>query len=180
MVALGPRLINFKEVFTSNIMKCLVNPFDTFSEFITTIRPQLAVHFNINENDIEIIEAGQYIDSMPPEFAPPLESSELQLSDYWENDFHNVAFYVRRKNYPYPQLEHIRRERENRQIIINNIENHIVRHYISNNEFHGDCPICLESSQLIRRYNCSHGVCESCFARCQATAIHNCSLCRAH
>jgi hypothetical protein len=179
MVVLGPRLINFKEVFTSRILKCLVNPFDTFSDFISTIRPQLSFYFNINENEIEIVEAGQYIDSLPAEFAPSLEPSILQLSDYWGDDFNSIAFYVRRKNYPYPQLEHFRRERENRQNIFNNYENDRIQ-FISNNEFDGDCPICLESSHLIRRYNCSHGVCETCYRACQATAINSCSLCRSH
>lgn len=180
MVVLGPRLINFKEVFTSRVFRLTVNPFDTVSEFMAIVTPQLAIYFNINEDDIEIIEAGQYIHDMPAEFAPSLEPSTIQLSDYCEAEFSNIAFYVRIKNYPYPQLDHLRRESENHHIIIiNNIENERIL-FILNNEFEGDCPICLESSQLIRRYNCSHGVCDLCFRGCQSTAIHNCSLCRAH
>jgi hypothetical protein len=171
MLGLRSHTVNFKEVFTVRILQFKVNPFLNVGQFINNMRPVLATQFGINSDDIEIVEAGQYTDEYPPEGAPELIPSTRILAEIWGESLQNIVFYVRRKNYLYPQLESYRRNR-------NRINNQLF--VISEqNTFTGDCPICLESSLLTKRYDCSHGVCSGCYTRCKSASITVCSLCRA-
>jgi hypothetical protein len=165
MIGLRSRQISFKEVFTTRVINVHVNPFHTITQFIQTTRPLLAREFGINENEIEIVQAGQYINGNPPESAPALVPESRRLCDIWGSELAFVAFYIRRKNFVYPQIErHIReRESNNNQI-----------------SYEGECPICLETTSVTRRYDCNHGVCATCYCRCQEASITVCSLCRAH
>ena len=173
MLGLRSRPINFKEVFTVRTLQFQINPYFTVTQMFESLRPALAVQFDINSDDIEIVESGQYIDGVLAEAAPSLEPSSRRLCDIWGEDLRNLSFYVRRKNFIYPQIERNRREREARQI--QNIA-------IESNSYLGDCPICLESTSITNRYSCSHGVCSTCYNRCQLASIASircCSLCRA-
>ena len=135
------------------------------------MRPELAIQFGINENEIEILEAGQYVSGRLAQEAPGLAPSDIKLHHIWGKNLQNLAFYIRRKNHVYPQIENARRNREANQNI--NTPNHFPQ-----NKIIEDCPICLESSLLIRRYNCSHGICAQCYNRCLLSSIYCCSLCR--
>jgi len=170
MNGLRSRLVDFKEVFTIRTLKFSINPDFTITQMIESLTPLLAVQFNINENDIEIVETGQYIPGCLSEAAPSLEPSNRKLCDIWGEDLRIVSFYVRRKSFMYPQIERNRREREARQNIV-----------IESNSYLGDCPICLESTSITNRYSCSHGVCSTCYDLCQSASIASvrcCSLCR--
>ena len=154
MLGLLSRPVEFKEVFTNKTIICHINPYLTISQFIETIRPILASQFSINENDIEIVESGQYALGIP-EMAPKLEPSLIQLCNRWGEKLHQLSFYVRKQNYSYPQM----------QIQL----------------FDGTCPICLDTTTLSRRYQCSHGVCLPCYRRCNnSLPNNNCSICRSN
>ena len=162
MIGLRSRQISFKEVFTTRVINVNVNPFHTITQFIETTRPLLAREFGINENEIEIVPAGQYINGNPPESAPALVPESRRLCDIWGSELVYVGFYIRRKNFVYPELENNRTARESNQLQI------------------GECPICLDSTNLIRRYRCIHGICSTCYGRCRSASINICSLCRSH
>lgn len=169
------RPINFKEIFSDRIVQTSINPYITLAYFIEILTPQLATWFGINVQDIEIIESGQYRSGSLAEAAPSLIPSDIQLSQKWGENLDSVSFYIRRKNHVYPQLEAHRRFVEDQR----NIEaNRIPILNSSNVSFDGDCPICWDTSNLTRRYNCNHGICFNCYVRCQTLNIHACSLCR--
>ena len=88
-----------------------------------------------------------------------LVPSNTKLMNIWGKKLENVAFYVRRKNYLYPELESYRRRQE---LMKTNTE----------------CPICFENENLSLRYNCSHRFCNTCFQSCLEYSINYCSLCR--
>lgn len=155
MVGLRHCLVNFKEVFGTRILEIPINPSLNVTQFLENIKIILVSEFNINSDDIEIVETGQTTFMGQPEAAPKLTPSLIRISELWGENL-QVSFYVRKKNNPYTGFR-----------------TNITR---SNNE----CPICLESSILIRRYNCSHGICEICYERCQEVSINTCSLCRSH
>ena len=150
-MSISYRQVEFKRVFTNNTINISVNPLWSVRQFIETIAPELAIQFSIDENDIEIVESGKYKNGCKPEGATSLVPSSIRLCDNWDKELRNLAFYVRRKNHIYPQLENI--------------------------SFNGDCPICLDTSILHRRYQCSHGLCSQCYTRCQTVSINRCSLC---
>lgn len=152
--------ISFKQVFTTNTIQININPFVSVNQLVSNVKPILANHFGINSDDIEIVESGQNNNNSVPELAPALVPSVTELYNIWGENLRYLAFYVRKKNQVYPQVNEIRRRREQ-------------------SSFTGECPICLESSQLTRRYNCRHGVCSHCYERCQTASINTCSLCRA-
>ena len=120
------------------------------------MKPILATQFQIDEDELEIVEAAQNSFTGQSESAPSLIPSDSKLYELWGIGLQNVAFYVRRKNFHYPNFENQR----------NNIR------------YNGDCPICLEHCGLYRRYNCTHGICLGCYNRCQIINFNVCSLCR--
>jgi len=170
MLGLRSQPVNFKEVFTNKKLQFHINPFINVNQLINNLRPVLARQFGINENEVEIIEAGQYDSEFLPEEAPALVPSDTKLCHKWGEKLQNLAFYVRRRNYLYPEFEANRRQREINRIPIINTSPVV---------FTGDCPICLESSLLTRRYTCSHGICSECYSSCQSASFMVCSLCRA-
>jgi hypothetical protein len=165
MIGLRSRQISFKEVFTTRVVNIYVNPFHTTTQFIETTRPLLSREFGINQNEIEIVPSGQYINGNLPESASALVPESRRLCDIWGPELRYLSFYVRRKNFVYPQIERHIRERE-----VNN----------SQISYDGECPICLETTSITRRYSCIHGLCTTCYCRCQAASINICSLCRSH
>ena len=63
--------IQFKEVFTTNVRNFHINPNWTMSQFIETISQHICREFNIEEDNLEIVESGQFnLGGIPPEFAP--------------------------------------------------------------------------------------------------------------
>jgi len=167
MLGLRSRPVNFKEVFTVRTLQFHISPFITVRQLINNLRPQLATQFGINEDEIEIVEAGQYNLGCLPEEAPALVPSDTKICHFWGEFLQNLAFYVRRRNYVYPQIQVNTRQR---QIASSETYSQIT--------FTGECPICLESCSLTRRYICSHGICNPCYQRCQSESFTVCSLCR--
>jgi hypothetical protein len=172
MIGLRSIPINFKEVYTIRTSQFHINPFITVRQLINNLRPELAIQFGINENEIEIVESGQYHLGCLPEEAPALLPSDEKLYEIWGENLQYVSFYVRRKNHVYPQIEAARRRTLTRASDTSNLT--------PQNTFTGDCPICLENLLLTIRYGCSHGVCSGCYSRCQLASINVCSLCRAN
>lgn len=164
MIGLHSQSMVFKEVFTNKTLNINVNPFVTVGQFLTNVIPIISRRFEMNEDEIEIVEAGQSMQAHTDEFAPALVSSTRKLTDLWGRNLKYVSFYVRNKNTQYPQIERIRK--------IMTLTSEIV-------QYTGECPICLDSSQLSRRYDCLHGICTTCFSMCRTASISTCSLCRA-
>jgi len=167
MLGLRTWTINIKEVFTVRTLQFQINPLFTVTQMIESLRPLLAVQFDINLDDIEIVVSGQYMEGYLAEEAPELVPSNRKLCDIWCENHINMLFYVRRKNFIYPQIERNRREREARLNI--------------SIESNGDCPICLESTLITNRYSCIHGVCSTCYNRGELVSIASvrcCPLCR--
>lgn len=190
MLGLHSHPVCFKEIFTTRTLQFHVNPHFTITQFIETIRPQLATQFNINVDELDIVESGHYEIDGPPESAPALVPSNIKLCQRYGENLRNLAFYVRRRNYLYPELEphrlnmlerQRRREREIERLMgIRNSNSSINSNTEANvNIFDGDCPVCLETCSLIRRYICSHGICDRCYINCVTSSYNVCSLCRA-
>ena len=89
-------IVTFKKVFSVKTIELRVDPYFTVTQFIENVRPTLSVYFNINENEIEIVESGQYELGMLSENAPALNPSNDQLHLRWSPNL-NVSFYVRKK-----------------------------------------------------------------------------------
>ena len=169
MLGLRSYPVTFKEVFTSRTVDIHINPCFTLTQFIETVRPHLSSSFGINQNELDIVEAGQYRNCLMPERAPALAPSGSQLSSHWGENLDGLSFYVRRKNYQYPEFQ------VPRISLRTNGSSGIT---ISSDIYSGDCPICLETTSISRRYMCSHGVCLQCYQHCQSRSITICSLCR--
>jgi hypothetical protein len=173
MIGLHSRQVNFKEIFSETSLKFNINPYFTVTQMIETLRPHLSTQFGINQDDIEIIVSGQYEPGRPAEAAPALRPSNIKLCNIWGPDLQNLSFYIRRKNYSYPQLEALRTNIEDRYLnLLSSSDN-------SGDGFNGQCPICLNITNLERCFECDHGVCLRCFNICLDYSIRHCSLCRA-
>jgi hypothetical protein len=141
-------LVNFKEVWSNNTRQIYVNPHWTVRQFISTVKPIIEEVFRLQNYRFEIIEAGQN----DGELALGLQNSDIPLKQLWGKNL-NVSFYIRRKNYPYPQLQE--------QNIIEN-----------------DCPVCLFNTLVTRHYQCSHQICRQCYLRCNQNNYTVCPICR--
>ena len=149
--------IYFKEVFTEHTWIGHIYPCWTITQFLDLIKPYILREFNTD--DYEIVETGQQMmNGLPSESGIALTNSDIQLKEKWPN-FSLVSFYVRRRNYVYPQLQNI-----NLNLL---------------NPVRGECPICLQDDiETFIRYNCSHRYCNVCYAGCQRIHYNMCSLCR--
>ena len=165
IIGLSSRSINFNEIFSIRTLQFQVNPFLTITQFMRIMIPILATQFLINENDIEIVECGQYGLEVPPELAPSLVISSTKLCERWGETPQELSFYVRRKNYLYPQLQNYRRSETN------NINSEITR-------VMGECSVCFEDIPLSLRYQCSHGICSNCYTSCIQHNYIICPNCR--
>jgi hypothetical protein len=165
MLGLRSCPVNFKEVFATRIIQLHINPFYTVTRFLETVTPILQNELNVN--GIEIVEAGQTINGIPSEAAPALHQSDTRLCDIWGQSLKNVSFYLRRKNYRYPEFD-------------SNIESIAETSVVDTvtSQSVEECPICLETTRLTQRYNCAHGICSLCYHQCQLEEITFCSLCR--
>lgn len=159
-------LITFKEVYTVRTVQMVVQPQITVNEFMNETKGLLPFHFDINEDDIEIVESGKNTAEYASECAPALMPSESKLYEIWGPRLYNLAFYIRRKNQVHPPFT--APIGDHRQMAI------------QTNMCVDECPICLEPGDLIRRYTCSHGICNRCYVGCQTSSIRNCSLCRSY
>jgi hypothetical protein len=159
MMSALSRQVNFKEVWTTNICQLQIDPYWTMPQFIESIKSDISRAFNTT--DFEIVEAGQYTPGIPSEAAPALQVTDMRLKDKWKEDL-NVSFYVRRRNFDYPQLQNLNTQRNI------NTSSRVV----------DECPVCLETVQLISRNGCSHSVCSDCHRRCQQVNYTICPLCR--
>ena len=148
-------LVNFKEVYTSNICKLNINPNWTTRQFLDNIWPHISRYFNTH--NFEIVEAGKNTYDYPAEAAPSLQRTNIRLKDKWTETL-NVSFYVRKLD---------------SQLISPNIQIMSINPLIMN-----ECPICLETLHLINRVGCSHQICAHCNSRCIRMGYTICPLCR--
>ena len=166
MISLHGVPVSFKEVWSTNSRTILINPFWTVTQFVETITPILRMIFNCV--DIDIIEGGQDLPGIPAEAGFPLQRSNIRLKDLWGERL-NVAFYIRRRNFHYPQLENLSQ---------NPIFDPETNPIITNSVVVGVCPICFDIYPLLNRFRCRHSVCNNCYYRCITTGNNQCSLCR--
>lgn len=172
MFGLLAKPVYFKEVFSTRTIILNINPNLPIDQFIIIVREPLSIHFNISINEIELVLCGQDIIGLQAEDAPSLSPSPVKLRSVWGENLTNLAFYVRRKNYQYPQFRYNRINTNNDELV--SYPNPL----LFNNTIDGLCPICLDSTSLRTPFNCDHGVCSDCFRRCQTFSISNCSICR--
>jgi len=162
--------VNFKEVFTTNVRNLYINPFWTVRQFLETVKPIISQEFNCQQKHIEIIETGQDLPGIPAEAGLPLVISDIPIRQKWGQNL-NIAFYIRRKNHVYPQLENLN---NNRYI------DPEVNPIITNSTTTNSCPVCLETVSLLNRYRCSHLICTNCYYCCLNNEHIVCPICRSN
>ena len=162
--------IEFKEVFTPNVHKLFINPNWTMFQFIETISQPICREFNIEEDNLEIIESGQYnLRGIVPELAPALLKTNTQLKNKWGRLLSGVAFYVRRKNITYPEVT---------LNTINTVVSYAELEPESETFVIEDCPVCLETMPIFCRHDCSHRICNNCHNHCLRVGHLLCPICR--
>jgi len=87
----------FKLAYTCETKIYDINPNISIKNFIEDIKYRARNDFHIeNDEDIEIVEAGQHCtDGRPSEEAPALEISDTPLIQIYGNRHKNIAFYIR-------------------------------------------------------------------------------------
>lgn len=151
--------VYFKQAWTANTCVIPVNPEITVGQFMEFVYPTLSLQFNIQQEIIELVETGKVSETIiASEAADPLIYSDKKLKYLWGETLREAAFYVRKKNHEYPQLNLL-----------------IERRTIQRED---ECPICYQQTTVTRRYNCIHRVCDNCHNRCLSNNYNICSLCR--
>lgn len=142
--------ITFKKVFTTNTQEYCVSPYWTLEELYTNIGIKSSIDFEINENELELIDTcNSYIifTGRPVETYPALpKSSDIQLKDLWGIDMKYLSMYIRKKN--------------------------------SEISEQGQCMVCLEDNVLEPYYQCGHKMCCRCYASCLFYNRTFCPMCR--
>jgi hypothetical protein len=156
----------FKETFANRTIVLQFDSYLTVTQFIEDAKQRLKTRYG---DDVDIIDANIYLnDGRIPEEREPLQPNETIIFDYWYGRFpfmQNLAFYMRRKDMSYPQIDFIKAQRQQQRQ---------QRQYKKD-----DCPICLEHTSVFNAYSCSHSVCDTCFENCNKVNIRCCSICRA-
>ncbi len=147
--------VEFKEVFKREVRHLYLNPSWTTQQMLETVVPIIAEQLAIQEDEVEIIEVRTDIN--PAESGPAITKTQTKLKDLWTSEL-RVAFYVRKKNGLYPEL---------------NLN--VIRR---GNGLTGECPVCMESRMLYLRHICDHRLCTNCYNRCENNGYHICPLCR--
>ena len=80
----------FKYAYTCKTITLHFVPNITMSEFITEVKTKVC------DENIEIVRAGQYINGIYAEKAPPVVSSNNTLKKTYGANWKNVAFYIRK------------------------------------------------------------------------------------
>ena len=154
--------VTFKEVYTTNVRNFHVNPNWTLTQFVQSVTPYICSEFNIHQDNLEIIEAGQYTPGIRPEAASHLTQDNTLMKDKWGTKL-AVSFYIRRKDFEYPQLNLNLIRQTSTSPIASVID---------------DCPVCLETVSLYSTHGCSHRICRRCHERCLSVNYTICPLCR--
>ena len=155
--------VTFKEVYSSNTRSFDVNPDWTMTQFIDSVKPHICREFNVQEDNLEIVEAGQYSPGTRPEAAAPLtQNLTITMKHKWGPKL-NVAFYIRRKDYSYPET--------NINLIRQPVTSPVT--YVINN-----CPVCLENVYVSYRHTCYHFICDRCHINCLSSNYTICPICR--
>ena len=143
--------ITFKEVYTCNTFTYPLSPEWTLAELYDNLLPQISRDFNINQNEIELIDScNSYIvfQGLPVETYPALpKTNEPTLKDLWGVNMRYLAMYVRKR------------------------DNTIIRE-------EGQCMVCLEVQTLEPYYHCGHRMCCQCYSTCLANNRRSCPMCR--
>jgi hypothetical protein len=160
--------VNFKEVFTTDIRQLHLNPNWTVAQMIETVRPIIEQEFNCEQQYFDIVATGQDAPGIPAEAGFPLQKSNTKIKDMWGNELH-IAFYIRRKNVVYPQLQNLNRNLQSDPDVNPIITQSAILH---------ECPICYQLVPMINRYRCTHQICTECYYRCLNTNNNTCPLCR--
>jgi hypothetical protein len=168
MMSLTSIPINFKEVFTTNVRTLHINPNWTVTQFLETVRPIIEQEFNCEQQYFDIVPTGQDAPGIPAEAGSPVDLPDVRIKHIWGNNL-QIAFYIRRKNVVYPQLQNLNRNLQS---------DPEVNPIIIQSAFLHECPVCFESSEMINRYSCSHQICTDCYYRCLNTHNTICPLCR--
>ena len=159
-------------MWTNNVRQFNINPNWSVSQFVEVITPHLKRDFNMDSFDI--VETGQDAPGIPAEAGIPLEMSNSIIKNKWRHKL-EVSFYIRRKNYNYPQLENLD---INLNLVQNIDTNESINPIILNSYIVDDCPICYTTRPLLTRYSCCHGLCNGCYWRCQLVDYNMCPICR--
>ena len=84
-------VMNFKEIYTTNVKSLDINSYWTINEFLDIIKPLLCEEFNTTR--VDIIECGL----KDAENARHIHPSDQCMRDIWnENELKLLSFYVRK------------------------------------------------------------------------------------
>ena len=146
--------IYFKEVFTTKTREYFVNPEWITEELYTNLSDQIRDDFNININDLELIDNLRSLNGHPIETHKAIpKSTDIKVHQLFGRELKHLAFYIRRK------YRGITEE-------------------TTNNVIFGECFICCNERLLERHYQCTHHFCNNCYNRCLQHELRTCPLCR--
>lgn len=179
--------VEFKLVFSQDRIRLQLKPSWTYNEFVSYVTPILSNRFGIIKDELEIVESGQYIPGVSPEYAPAINPpSIITIGKKWGETLTRISFYVR-KQQSVEQREAVEaiiaeeaRIQEQANIEMENrveAEASIARGSIEYITELNECPICYEPRILSIRFQCVHRFCSRCFNRCQVS--NGCPCCRA-
>lgn len=133
---------------------------------LSIVKPILSTEFRIPIHLIEIIESSQYNENKIPEMASPIKENEHTiLKIKYGGDFSNrLGFYVRIKNYQYPQFERLKK------ISLGFMMDFEENQYIC------ECPICFDEKYVANRFKCMHHLCNHCYDK--LNEAKKCPFCR--
>ena len=188
--------IDFKEAFGADTVRMLVSPGWSYTQFIENVSPILSREFEIPKEQLELVEAGQYIHGVAPENAPALNPAEIEtLARKWGDELKYLSFYIRRKREAVVANEEIeiREATIARNATIESeattlseattiseegicISEAMRRESTRTSEV-ADCPICYDENVLVStRFQCMHNMCSGCYNMCQ-NREHLCNGC---
>ncbi len=150
--------IYFKVVFTDNTRSYQVDPNWSLDDFWNIMKSRLIRDFRIEDEEFELVEAGQNVNNGLAEQGIAFDKNEpVRLCEKYGRNV-NVSFYIRP--------------------IILDQQQQIIQQQIIQQQIVQECCICYEQMPLICPYQCIHMICSTCYAACRNNYINNCPMCR--
>jgi hypothetical protein len=97
--------VNFKEVWGENVKGYFINPEWTTRQMLVRVTPLIETDFNIS--NFELVLCGQDIPIMELGTPLPINDNTVIKRDILGPEMRQIAFYIRRLNYQYPQMANL-------------------------------------------------------------------------
>ena len=134
--------VAFQEVWSNDIKYIRINPHWTLEQMIWSVKSVVKKIFRLENYDIDIVPINQMyniLHGIIPELGPKLIESNVAIRNLWGLRL-DIRFFVRRKNYVYPQLAEL-------------------------NVKIDECECCALETYVRRHYECKHLMCETCYCK---------------